>query len=115
MIDQPQRIMFGTESYNQGYNSATSYDAGWGRSASGAVDYDSSRNAGLALYKLWWSSPLEWSSDRQIFSDLCNIWRCAGGLGTDGDTVTIGSDTYVYLQDNPTTPNTLGGFLIKRT
>ena len=115
MIDQPQRIMFGPESYNQGYNSATNNDAGWGRSASGAVDYDSSGNAGLALYKLWWSSPLEWSSDRQIFSDLCNIWRCAGGLGTDGDTVTIGSDTYVYLQDNPTTPNTLGGFLIKRT
>ena len=115
MIDQPQRIMFGPESYNQGYNSATSYDAGWGRAASGAVDYDSSGNAGLALYKLWWSSPLEWSSDRQIFSDVCNIWRCAGGLGSDGDTVTIGSDTYVYLQDNPTTPNTLGGYLIKRT
>lgn len=115
MVDQPQRIMFGPESYNQGYNSDAGYDAGWGRAASAAVDYDSSGNAGLALYKLWWSSPREWNSDRQIFSDLCNIWRCAGGLGSDGDTVTIGSDVYVYLNENSTTPTTLGGFLIKRT
>tara|TARA_S200000501_G_scaffold245422_1_gene229871 strand:- start:117 stop:1367 length:1251 start_codon:yes stop_codon:yes gene_type:complete len=114
-VDNPARIMFGLESYNQSYNATTGYDAGYGRASSGAVDYDSSGNAGLALYKLWWSSPRCWNSDQQIFSDLCNIWRCAGGLGSDGDTVTIGSDVYVYLNENHTTPTSLGGYLIKRT
>ena len=115
MLDWPQIYMFGPNQYNQGWNDNSNYDSRFGRAASGAVEYDSSGNAGLALYKMWWSSPSCWNSDKQVFSDLCNIWRCAGGLGSDGDTVTIGSDTYVYLQQNPTTPDTLGGFLIKRT
>lgn len=107
--------MFGPNNYNQGWNDNSNYDARWGRSASNAVEYDSSGNAGLALYKMWWRSPICWNSDVQMFSDLCNIWRVAGGLGADGDTVTIGSDTYVYLNHSPTTPTTLGSFLIKLT
>ena len=47
---------------------------------------------------------------------LCNFWRVAAGLGADGDTVTIGSDTYVYLNThNGTTVRPLNALLIKRT
>ena len=114
-LNTPTIAMFGPNQYNQGWNDSSFYDSRFGRSASNAVEYDVNGNAGLALHKMWWSSPIVWSSDVQMFSDLCNIWRVAGGLGSDGDTVTIGSDTYVYLNGHPTTPTTLGGFLIKRT
>lgn len=115
MIDTPVPAMFGPNSLNQGWNDNSVRDARFGRAGSNAVEYDSTGNPGLALYKMWWQSPNSWNSDRQMFSDLCNIWRCPAGLGSDGDTVTIGSDTYVYLNHSPNLPTTLGAFLIKRT
>ena len=43
--------MFGPNNYNQGWNDNSNYDARWGRAGSNAVEYDSSGNAGLALYR----------------------------------------------------------------
>jgi len=86
----------------------------WGRSS--AVAYDSSGNAGLALHKFIWCNDNNLNHDVYDFSTPGNFWRVAAGLGANGDTVTIGSDTYVYLNTGDgTTLRPLNALLIKRT
>jgi len=92
---------------------STVYDGLWGRSD--ALAYDSSGNVGLALRKVFWEVEPNWNNDILDISGVSNFWRVASGLGSDGDTITIGSDVYVYLNMVPGTNTTLGAFLIKRT
>ena len=92
----------------------TSADKGWGRQQ--AIAYDSSGNPGLPLFKLFWVNDNNLNHDVYDFSTPCNIWRAPAGLGATGDTVTIGSDTYVYLNTNDgLTVRPLTALLIKRT
>ena len=96
------------------FDDATYVDYLWGRTT--AVAYDSSGNAGLALHKFIWCNDNNLNHDVYDFSTPGNFWRVAAGLGADGDTVTIGSDTYVYLNThNGTTVRPLNALLIKRT
>jgi len=92
----------------------TSADKGWGRQQ--AIAYDSSGNPGLPLFKLFWVNDNNLNHDVYDFSTPCNIWRAPAGLGATGDTVTIGSDTYVYLNTNDgLTVRPLTALLLKRT
>ena len=96
------------------YDDSTSVDKGWGRQE--AIAYDSSGNAGLPLFKLFWVNDNNLNHDVYDFSTPCNVWRVPAGLGSNGDTVTIGSDTYVYLNTNDgLTIRPLTALLIKRT
>ena len=105
--------LFGTAFMDITVNDNTAYDNLWGRM--GAVAYDSSGNPGLALRKVFWEVEPNWNNDVLDISSVSNFWRVAGGLGADGDTITIGSDVYVYLNMIPAVAESLGAFLIKRT
>jgi len=105
--------LWGTSHLATSVNNSTVNDNLWGRS--GALAYDSSGNAGLALRKIFWEVEPNWNNDVLDISSVSNFWRVAAGLGADGDTITIGSDVYVYLNMVPTAPESLGAFLIKRT
>jgi len=105
--------LWGSSHTHTAINTNSTYDNLWGRSS--AIAYDSSGNAGLALRKVFWEVEPNWNNDVLDISSVSNFWRVAAGLGADGDTVTIGSDVYVYLNMVPSAPEPIGAFLIKRT
>ena len=105
--------LFGSMAQDPYFDDLVDMDSTWGRS--NAISYDSSGNPGLALHKVFWEQEKNWNNDICDFSTPCNFWRVAAGLGTTGDTVTIGSDSYVYIDMHSTAPYTLGAFLVKRT
>jgi len=105
--------LFGHIQIDTDIDDNNAYDNLWGRS--NALAYDSSGNVGLALRKVFWEVEPNWNNDVLDISGVSNFWRVASGLGSDGDTITIGSDVYVYLNMVPGTNSTLGAFLIKRT
>lgn len=105
--------LFGTTSFSASVNNSTANDNLWGRSS--ALAYDSSGNVGLALRRIFWEVEPNWNNDVLDISGVSNFWRCAAALGSDGDTITIGSDVYVYLNMVPSAAESLGAFLIKRT
>lgn len=105
--------LFGTGFMDITVNDNTAYDNLWGRST--ALAYDSSGNVGLALRKVFWEVDPNWNNDTLDISGISNFWRVAAALGSDGDTITIGSDVYVYLNMIPAAPESLGAFLVKRT
>ena len=105
--------LFGTNVMVNNYNASATIDSLWGRSS--ALAYDSSGSVGLAIRKIFWEVEPNWNNDVLDISGVSNFWRCAAGLGSDGDTITIGSDVYVYLNMYPSIPTTLGAFLVKRT
>jgi len=105
---------WGPHVHDPDYDAASSTDYLWGRSS--AVGYDSSGNPVLALHKFIWCNDNNLNHDVFDFSTLGNFWRVAAGLGTTGDTVTIGSDVYVYLNTHDgTTILPLSALLVKRT
>lgn len=100
--------------FDDGFDDSNAIDYLWGRTTS--VGYDSSGNPGLALHKFIWCNDNNLNHDVYDFSTLGNFWRVAAGLGANGDTVTIGSDVYVYLNTHDgTTVRPLNALLIKRT
>jgi len=105
--------LWGTNVLDNTYASTSLGDNLWGRNT--ALAYDSSGNVGLAIRKIFWEVEPNWNNDVLDISGVSNFWRCAAALGSDGDTITIGSDVYVYLNMDPSTAKTLGAFLIKRT
>ena len=105
--------LFGYTQIDPDIDDNNAYDNLWGRS--NALAYDSSGNVGLALRKVFWEVEPNWNNDVLDITAVSNFWRVASGLGSDGDTITIGSDVYVYLNMVPGTNATLGAFLIKRT
>lgn len=105
--------LWGTHVLDNTYNASATADSLWGRSS--ALAYDSSGSVGLAIRKIFWEVEPNWNNDVLDISGVSNFWRCAAGLGSDGDTITIGDDVYVYLNMSPATPTTLGAFLVKRT
>jgi len=105
--------LFGTGYIDATINNSTANDNLWGRNT--ALAYDSSGNVGLALRKVFWEVDPNWNNDVLDISGVSNFWRCAAALGSDGDTITIGSDVYVYLNMVPSAPESLGAFLVKRT
>lgn len=71
---------------------------------------DSSGNKALPLRPIVFDWP-KFSADIYNASDISKIWWAPAGLGATGDTVTVGSDVYVYLVLN-SGPG--GAILVKR-
>lgn len=81
--------------------------------ASGAYPSTTTKNSGGAVARQ--VQPLYWHQHHigvphQYVSQLSNVYRTAPSMGSEGDTVTIGNDTYVYL---PTEYNSYN-LLVKR-
>lgn len=100
--------MFGPGS-RTGTLSATYWPAGnWG--SSGMSTRDASGNKAIPLRPIIADWPAL-CADIYNISDVSKIWWAPVGLGAVGDTVTIGSDVYMYL---PQGNNPGGAILVKR-
>lgn len=81
--------------------------------ASGAYPSTTTKNSSGALARF--VQPIYWHQHHlgvthQYVSQLSNVFRTAPSMGQEGDSVTIGNDTYIYL---PTTYNTYN-LLVRR-
>jgi hypothetical protein len=103
-------VFWGPNHAHTYFDSASSYDATYGRADAQA--FDSAGNVGIPKFPLIWNFPPIFNSDSYDFTSQSGIWRTSANLGATGDTVTIGSDVYQYVA-HTTAP--LGAFLIKRT
>lgn len=89
--------------------SATSYNGGaWGNADMSTRD--ASGNKAIPLRPIIADWPVL-CADIYNISDVSKIWWAPIGLGAAGDTVTIGSDVYMYL---PQTTAAGGAILVKR-
>jgi len=102
--------IWGPGATHAGSSSNTNYykDGAWGYA--GMSTRDSSGNKALPLRPIVFDWP-KFSADIYNASDVSKIWWAPTGLGATGDTVTVGSDVYVYLLLN-SGPG--GAVLVKR-
>lgn len=104
-----------TEMFGPGLSSSSNLDGtgsqwkgGWG--VASMTTRDSSGNKALPLRPIVADFPL-YCADIYNISDVCKIWWAPCSLGNAGDTITVGSDVYIYL---PMTNRSGGAILVKR-
>jgi hypothetical protein len=88
-------------------NAAASYSQGLATHKG----FDSSGNSTLVAEPMYYRAPGA-SPTTYNFSTLTNTWRVPSNIGTNGEVVTIGSDTYTYITIDATSSNS---YLIKNT
>ena len=95
---------------HRNWDDSADYDSTFGRSDAQA--FNSSGTSGIPMFPLVWFNSVIFNTEVYDFGSVSGINRAPAGLGSTGDTVSIGSDVYQYISMG-TGP--LEAFLVKRT
>ena len=104
------QLFWGPTNCHGRWDDSLDYDTVFGRSDAQA--FDSSGNSGIPKFPLVWFNAVCFNTEVYDFAAKSHIFRAPAGLGSTGDTVTIGSDTFQYVSMSGAP---LDAFLIKRT